>query len=173
MKLWLPKGAKIKGNKFKLPWEGPYKMQKKFNNNMVELSTLNNSDMERVNINKLKKCCHGETPTVIMTIIVNIIIRVKLAQKNNENTKPTNFPWTNSKTKPNEFGPKLSSRNDDTDEIEWLPSDKLKFNEVKPRKCNHNSRKHKYMRTSRTWGQLYPPKFVPTIYVNKNMSRSF
>jgi hypothetical protein len=45
---------------------------------MVELSTLNNSDVEGVNINKLKKCRHGETPIVIMTIIVNIKIKVKL-----------------------------------------------------------------------------------------------
>ncbi len=57
-------------------------MQKIFNNNMVESSTLNNSDVEKVNINKLKKCHHGETPTIIMTIIVNIRKRVKLVQKN-------------------------------------------------------------------------------------------
>jgi hypothetical protein len=82
LKLWLPNTSKIKGNKFKLPWECPYKMQKIFNNNMVESSTLNNSDVEKVNINKLKKCHHGETPTIIMTIVVNIRRRVKLVQKN-------------------------------------------------------------------------------------------
>jgi hypothetical protein len=31
---------------------------------MVELSILSNSDVERVNINKLKKYCHGEPPIV-------------------------------------------------------------------------------------------------------------
>jgi hypothetical protein len=48
---------------------------------MVELSTLNNNDVERVNINKLKKCHHGETPTIIMIIIVNIRKRIKLIPK--------------------------------------------------------------------------------------------
>jgi hypothetical protein len=27
LKLWLPNATKIKGSKFKLPWEGPYKVQ--------------------------------------------------------------------------------------------------------------------------------------------------
>jgi hypothetical protein len=29
------------------------------------------------------------------------------------------------------------------------------------------------VRASRTLGQLYPPKFVPTVAANKNMNRSF
>ncbi len=29
------------------------------------------------------------------------------------------------------------------------------------------------MRALRTLGQLYPPKFVPTIVANKNMNKSF
>jgi hypothetical protein len=44
----------------------------------VELSTLNNNDVERVNINKLKKYQHGETPIIIMTVVVNIKRRIKL-----------------------------------------------------------------------------------------------
>jgi len=38
-----------------------------------------------------------------MTIVVNIKKRVKLVQNNNENTKLTNLPWTDHKTKPNEL----------------------------------------------------------------------
>jgi hypothetical protein len=53
--LWMPKATKLKGEKIKLPWKGPYKVQKNFNNNTVELSTLCNDDMEKVNINKLKE----------------------------------------------------------------------------------------------------------------------
>jgi hypothetical protein len=53
--LWMPKATKIKGEKFKLLWKSPYEVQKVFNNNMVELSTLSNDDMEKVNINKLKE----------------------------------------------------------------------------------------------------------------------
>jgi len=107
---------------------------------MVELSTSNNSDMERVNINKLEKCHHGETPTLIMTIVVNIRKRIKLVQNNNENTKLTNLPWTNCKTKPNELRHELWNKNDNIDENEWLPSGKPRFKEVKPRKKNCNSR---------------------------------
>jgi hypothetical protein len=47
--LWMPKAMKIKGGK--LPWKGLYKVQCFPNNNMVEFSTLNNDDMEKVNIN--------------------------------------------------------------------------------------------------------------------------
>ncbi len=117
-------------------------MQKIFNNNMVELNTLSNNDVERVNINKLKKYHHGETPTFIMTIIVNIKGRVKSVQKKNEHATPTNLPWTNCKTRPKELEPELWSKNDDMDEIEWLPSGKPRFKEVK-------TRKHKCMRTSK------------------------
>jgi len=41
----MPKVMKIKGGKFRLPWKGLYKVQKNFNNNTVELSTLSNDDM--------------------------------------------------------------------------------------------------------------------------------
>ncbi len=30
--LWMPKAMKIKGGKFRLPWKGPFKVQKKINN---------------------------------------------------------------------------------------------------------------------------------------------
>ncbi len=52
--MWLPKITKIKGGKFKLPCVGPYKMKEMCNNNTMELNNLSNSDVERVNINKLK-----------------------------------------------------------------------------------------------------------------------
>jgi hypothetical protein len=35
--LWMPKAIKIKGGKFTLPWKGPFKIQKMFDNNIVEL----------------------------------------------------------------------------------------------------------------------------------------
>jgi hypothetical protein len=44
----MPKAMKIKGGKFRLRWKGLYKVQKVFNNNTIELSTLNNDDMEKV-----------------------------------------------------------------------------------------------------------------------------
>jgi hypothetical protein len=40
-----------------------------WNNNVVELFTINNHDMEKINI-KLKGYCHDNTLIVIMTIVV-------------------------------------------------------------------------------------------------------
>jgi hypothetical protein len=50
----MPKTTIIKGGKFILPWKGPFKIQKTFDNNMVELSTINNEGAKTININKLK-----------------------------------------------------------------------------------------------------------------------
>ncbi len=50
--LWMPKATKIKGGKFTLPWKGPFKTQKMFDNNIVELSTISDERVERININK-------------------------------------------------------------------------------------------------------------------------
>jgi hypothetical protein len=52
--LWMPKAIRIKGGKFILPWKGPFKIQKMFDNNTVELSTINNEGAKTLNINKLK-----------------------------------------------------------------------------------------------------------------------
>jgi hypothetical protein len=34
--------TKIKGHKFTLPWKGPFKIKKMFDNNTMELSTISN-----------------------------------------------------------------------------------------------------------------------------------
>jgi hypothetical protein len=36
--LWMLKTIKIKGGKFKLPWKGPHKVHKTYNNNIVKLN---------------------------------------------------------------------------------------------------------------------------------------
>jgi hypothetical protein len=46
--------TKSKGGKFKLPQKGPYKVPKAFINNIVELITLGDDEVKRVDINKLK-----------------------------------------------------------------------------------------------------------------------
>lgn len=66
---------KNQGDKFRLPWEGPFKLQKMLNNNIVELFTINNDDMEKININNLKGYCHENTLIVIMTIVVEDLTR--------------------------------------------------------------------------------------------------
>ncbi len=58
--------------------EGPYKMQKVFNNNLVELSTLSNDDKEKVNINKLKDYRHNDTLIIIMTNVIIVQKKSKL-----------------------------------------------------------------------------------------------
>jgi len=52
--LRMPKTTKIKGGKFRLPWKGPYKVHKTCNNIIVELTSLGDDELERININKLK-----------------------------------------------------------------------------------------------------------------------
>jgi ribosomal protein L18E len=68
----MPKATEIKGRKFRLPWKGPYKVQRNFNNNMDELSTLSNDDMEKINVNKLKEYQHNNKLVVVMTNVVAI-----------------------------------------------------------------------------------------------------
>jgi hypothetical protein len=50
--LWMPKAARIKGGKFKLPWKHPYKVHKTFINNVVKLITLGEDEVDKININK-------------------------------------------------------------------------------------------------------------------------
>ncbi len=61
--LWMFKATKIKGGKFTLPWKGPFKIQKMFDNNVVELSTISDEGVERVN-NKLKTYHHNNPSTL-------------------------------------------------------------------------------------------------------------
>ncbi len=94
--LWMPKPTKIKGDKFRLPWKHPFKIQKKVNNNIMELSTISNDDIENININKLKGYHHDNTLIVIMTIIIIVNIKhiTKPKNKNEHNVKQKNIPWT-------------------------------------------------------------------------------
>jgi hypothetical protein len=60
------KATKIKEGNFTLPWKGIFKIQKMFDNNSVELSTINDEGVERVNINKLKVYHHNNPPTNVI-----------------------------------------------------------------------------------------------------------
>jgi hypothetical protein len=48
--LWI----KIKGGKFQIPWDGPFKIGKVYNNNTISLHNFINDELGQVNINKLK-----------------------------------------------------------------------------------------------------------------------
>ncbi len=96
----MPKATKMKGGKSILPWKGPFKTEKRFDNNTMELSTINDEGVERVNINKPKAYHHDNPP--IDVIITTIIIDTKPSGKikNRHRKKNTlNFP-PNLHTKP-------------------------------------------------------------------------
>jgi hypothetical protein len=89
----MPKPTKIKGHKFRLPWKGPFKIQKMFNNNIMESSTISNDDIENININKLKEYHHDNTLIVVMIIIIIVNIKHinKPKNRNEDNFKPKNM----------------------------------------------------------------------------------
>jgi hypothetical protein len=74
------KATKIKGGKFSLPWKGLFKIQKIFDNNIMELSTISDEGAEKININKLKTYHHNNPQTNV--IIMAIIIDTKYSRKN-------------------------------------------------------------------------------------------
>ncbi len=108
---WMPKVTKIKGGKFTLPWKGPFKIQKVFDNNIVELPTISDEGVERVNINKLNVYHHNnpQTNVIITTITIDTRpsgkIKNRQRKKNKPNfppnlySKPTNLPWIDPKSK--------------------------------------------------------------------------
>jgi hypothetical protein len=87
--LWMPKATKIKGGKFTLPWKGPIKIQKMFNNNIVELSTINDEGAKRVKNNKLKAYYHNnpQTSVIIMVVIVETRRSGKIRNRHRKKNK--------------------------------------------------------------------------------------
>ncbi len=81
--LWMPKTIEIKGGKFRLPWKGPYKVHKTFNNNIVALITLGGDEVERVNVNKLKEYHSKNVITNVMA--VNLLCVEKYLCKYHQN----------------------------------------------------------------------------------------
>ncbi len=70
--LWMPKSTNFKGGKYKLPWKGPYKVHKAFSNNFVELTTLGDDEIKRINIIKKFKCHSKNVATDIMVANVHV-----------------------------------------------------------------------------------------------------
>jgi hypothetical protein len=97
----MPKATKIKGGKFTLPWKGPFKIQKMFDNNTMELSTISDEGAKRININKLKTYHYNNPPTNIIITIVTIYTRYNGEIRNkHKNKNKFNFA-PNLHTKPN------------------------------------------------------------------------
>jgi hypothetical protein len=171
--LWMLKSMKIKGKKFNLPWKGPYRVQFVFNNNTVELSTLSNDDMEKVNINKLKEYWHNDTLVIIMTNVIIVQKKSKSKWDFHRNAKPKGLPSTNSKPRPNKPSSLLWTNNDCTKKIKWLPTTEPRFKENMPKKCRRNSRKRHYNHKSKTTKQLYFHKYVPTTIITPSVRKKY
>ncbi len=69
--------------------KGLFKIQKMFDNNIVELSTISNEEADRVNINKLKVYHHNNPPTnvIIMVVIVDTRPSGKIKNRYRKKTK--------------------------------------------------------------------------------------
>jgi hypothetical protein len=106
----MPKTIKINGGQFKLPWKGPYKVCKAFNNNIVKLTILGNDEVERVNINKSKE--YHSKNVIADVMVANVHVKRDLNRYHWGRTsivEPKNLsrlvpklgrlPWTDSITK--------------------------------------------------------------------------
>jgi len=94
------KATKIKGGKFTLPWKGPFKVQFFFYNNIVELSTMSDEGVERLNVNKPKAYHHNNlTNVIITTVTIDTRPNGKIINRHIKKNKP-NFP-PHLYTKPN------------------------------------------------------------------------
>jgi hypothetical protein len=101
----------------------------------VQLTTIGDDEMERVNINKLKRCHCVNTPITIMIAVIIIYIKHKSKVRNRyprECVKPNNLPWSNSKSKKLPWSihkPKVQING----EIKWIEDEKSKFHQEKLR----------------------------------------
>ncbi len=153
--LWMPKAIKIKGGKFTLP----FKIQKVFDNNTMELSTISDEGVERVNINKLKAYQHDNWP--IDAIITIVIVDTRPSGKNknrkknklnfppNLHTKQKNLPLTDPKPR------KIFSEND----IKWIKEESSR-NGIPKMSKNERLKKFNYRRREKTTMSLYPKIIV-------------
>jgi len=67
--LWLPKDPKIKEMTFLFLWISSFRINKAFNKNIVQLSTLSDEDLALVNVNKLKAYQNPIFTIIVITII--------------------------------------------------------------------------------------------------------
>jgi hypothetical protein len=156
----MPKATKIKGGKFTLPWNGPFKIQKMFDNNTMELSTISNEGVKRVNINKLKTYHHNNPPTNV--IIMDVIVDTRHSGKKpnfppNLHTKPNNLPWIDPKP--------IKTFNDN--DIEWIEKEDSRSGIPRMSK-NERLRKFSHKGRKKIIVLLYPRYYVSEKGNHKN-----
>jgi len=144
------------------------KIQKKFDNNIVELSTISDEGVKRLNINEPKACHHKNPTNVIITTITidtrpngKIINRhIKKIKPNfppNLHTKPNNLPWTNPEPR-KEFN---------EDDIEWIEEEYSKSGIPRMSK-NKRSRKFSYKGEKKKIVPLCPKNYANEKGSHKN-----
>jgi hypothetical protein len=167
----MPKSIKIKGGKFKLPWKGPYKVGKTFNNNIVKLTTHGNDEVERVNNNKLKEYHSKNVVADVMVANVHVKRYPNRYRRGRTSTivpkilsrlvpKPRKLPRTGSI-------PKIVD-----DEYFWIKEERLRSSERKARSSGYKvifkKRKSLYpsnyalREKGHKEGYLQPPNLDPT-----------
>jgi hypothetical protein len=101
----------------------------------VQLTSIDDGEMERVNFNKFKRYHHVNTPITIMIIVIIIYIKHKSKVRNRyprECVKPNNLPWSNSQSKKlpwTIYKPKVQING----ETKWIKDEKSKFHQEKLR----------------------------------------
>jgi hypothetical protein len=83
-----------------------------FDSNIVELPTISDEGVDRININKLKICHHNNPPTNVIITVVTVDGRPNgtIINRHRKKTKPKDIRWTNPK-------PRKTLNEDD---IEWI-----------------------------------------------------
>ncbi len=167
--LWMLIITKIKGGKFTLPWKGPFKIQKMFDNNTIELSTMSNEGAKRVNINKLKVYHHNNPPTNVITMIVTIDTRPsgKIKSRHKKKTKPNFPPKLHTKPKNLPWPDPKPRKTFNEDDIEWIEEEDSR-NGIPRMSKNVRARKYSYKRSKKRTIPLYSRNYVNEKEGNKN-----
>jgi hypothetical protein len=135
----------------------------------MELSTISDEGVERININKLKAYHHENPPTdvIIVVVIVDIRLNGKIRNRHRKKkkpnfppnlyTKPKNLPWTDPKPR--------GTFNENN--IEWVEEENSRSGI--PRMCkNERSRKFNYKGGKKTIIPLYLRNYVNKEGSHKN-----
>ncbi len=69
----MPKDEKIKQSKFRIPWEGPYKIGKVYTNNIVQLESLRKDDLGTINVNNNFLIIFPKPIIVLSTMVYAIL----------------------------------------------------------------------------------------------------
>jgi hypothetical protein len=110
----------------------------------VELSTISNDGLERVNINKLKVHHHNNIPTNFIIIVITIDIRYYniVESRHTKKPKPNYMPWLHPKRRNLPWSNPKPRKISDEDDKKWIKEEDSRnflqktFNNNKTRNFN-------------------------------------